>query len=64
MKFIYSGSYGLIVAPDYIREFDGVLVLRMRATRMPEAYVQETFSLIGETYISIHCYTPVGSGTC
>ena len=59
MKLAYAGSYGLIVTPDYIKGFDDVLVLRRRATQMPKAYVQETFSYIGE---NLHFYSLLYSG--
>jgi len=36
--FIYAGSFDLLVTPEYLRNFNGLFILRVRALHMPEAY--------------------------
>ncbi|MCC6056448.1 MAG: hypothetical protein LM583_07215, partial [Desulfurococcaceae archaeon] len=36
--FIYAGSFDLLVTPEYLRNFNGLFILRVRALYMPEAY--------------------------
>jgi hypothetical protein len=36
--FIYAGSFDLLVTPEYLRNFNGSFILRVRALHMPEAY--------------------------
>ncbi len=38
ITFTFAGSYGLLVTPDYIQKFNGILVFRTRAIHMPEAF--------------------------
>jgi hypothetical protein len=40
-SFTFAGSYGLIVTPDYLERFDGLLIFRKSASQMPETFLQE-----------------------
>jgi hypothetical protein len=36
--FTYAGSYGLLVTPEYLTNFNGVLIFRQSSLNMLEAY--------------------------
>jgi hypothetical protein len=40
--FTYAGSYGLLVSPKYLTNFNGVLIFRQSSLDMLEAYSPET----------------------
>jgi hypothetical protein len=40
--FAYAGSYGLLVTPEYLTSFKGVLIFRQSSLNMLEAYSPET----------------------
>jgi hypothetical protein len=40
-RFIFAGSYGLLVTSEYLNNFNGIWILRKNALHMPEAYLSE-----------------------
>jgi hypothetical protein len=40
-RFIFAGSYGLLVTPEYLKNFNGIWILRKNAFQMPETYSNE-----------------------
>jgi hypothetical protein len=40
-RFIFAGSYGLLVTPEYLKNFNGIWIFRKNALQMLEAYSSE-----------------------
>ena len=40
-RVIFAGSYGLLVTPEYLKNFNGIWILRKNAFQMPETYSNE-----------------------
>jgi hypothetical protein len=40
-RFIFAGSYGLLINLEYFKNFNGLWIFRNTALQMPEAYLSE-----------------------
>jgi len=45
-SFIFAGSYGLLVTPEYLEDFNGILVLRISALTMSDSFAPHILEYI------------------
>jgi hypothetical protein len=45
-SFIFAGSYGLLVTPEYLEDFNGILVLRISALTMSDSFIPHILEYI------------------
>jgi len=57
-SFTWAGSYGLLVTPEYLERFNGILVLRFSALHMPGVFAENileyVWKKVAEGEVTIH----------
>jgi len=51
-KFLLAGSYGLLVTSEYLKNFNGIQILRKNALHMSEAYSSELPLCLTKMYVN------------